>query len=1468
MSCRALREACHGALFHCAPLHFAPLRDAINLRFSVTLVVFLFALTLTCSGIPFQIPFQAYVQAQHKQEPDRDVEPDHEPEFRPGLLLKLKNSRDEFASTAVDRIDSERVIEGLGGQSPDHWIWTGFIRPPREGVYTFHISSDDRGATVELHIGDQLMARLPAPGDGSNVTVSSGPIPLEFERYPFRLEYRSQNRCRLVLSWSSAGMPAEVVGSRHFFRDGQQSGSTALGRGRDLAVALQCDSCHAPAKPSGSAPSLQKLSGNLRGSWLVDWLMATPDADCPPNEVATSPVLRRRMPHFAQLSREDAIAIGSYLLTSLEPPAAQASSKPGDPAAGKNTFLSVGCLACHTWQGVGQTGLWDGGDLTFAASKRPSTFFDPWLQDPASLNSRHRMPVFDLMEQERLDLAAFLREQSSEVATQVAFDESTRSLGKELVHKYRCQACHVVPDVVELPNLEVLSTDSHWSRACSIAGSHSRFQPAYDLIESDRDALRAFYSWREPLGEIHRSRPTTDYLRQQNCTNCHARDSATGLGPTLLAMVEKFTDFRPGISAMTPPSLDGIGAKLTDGSLRDAIRRNGPVRRPYLNVRMPKYVLDEQDWHVLERRLISADRAPESISPDFIERMAALENNSKRYAGASRLVTTEGFGCTSCHQVGSQLPAKAPVNARGPDLSQLGKRIRREWFERLVREPLRVVPGVEMPSLRIPVRGIMNDDLELQIAAVWGALNTPGFEPPTAEPVRVVNRSGVEEDRESATLITDIIRDKETTFTHALLVGLPNRNNILFDLESATLRRWSLGDSGWQRTQGKSWFWEMPGRHLLDADSEQGPQLIADGWSAEPIGQWRASLEEWQHDGPSLIAVWHQQFRDSNQQRRRLRVRSRWSPLEGADWDRGFSWEIELHCDDPRCGGLPVQLQLASPKAIQSVEAQGNGQLVQVVADGVGNDPMTISLSPCEAEQIHDGKVRFRYTNNTSRLRLEFRSLTRADRYPTKTANDVLPLAVSSKLEVAPGVQAERWSLPGHELPTALAWDSRGSLLVASLTGRILRLIDADGDGRTDTLETVSDDLAGPYGLSAWKQGDGEVIDVCTKFGLIRLEDVDGNVSVDRSRVVASGWGYSPDYHDWAVGLPRDESGNYYMAFPCQQDERHADAARLRGTIVRLSPRQPTPDDFRLFDLEPISRGHRFPMGIARSETGEIFVTDNQGNYNPFNELNHVRPGRHFGFINAMDAKQPAPQIVTPAAIEIPHPWTRSVNGICFLLSPPHSDLHFGGWEGQMIGCEYDTRRLIRLSLQQVGDQFQGAAYPLTPDEPTTDQALLGSTLLGPICAAVSPKGELWIGSLRDSGWGAGNNIGEVVRISLDVNTLPCGISEVRATATGFDIEFTRQVHPEIATRSDSYQISSYQRISTPAYGGPDRDRREETVREVTLDADRRRVRLRLGKEQLRAGFVYDIHVRNLAGPNEVFHPADAYYTLRAIPAE
>jgi hypothetical protein len=532
-------------------------------------------------------------------------------------------------------------------------------------------------------------------------------------------------------------------------------------------------------------------------------------------------------------------------------------------------------------------------------------------------------------------------------------------------------------------------------------------------------------------------------------------------------------------------------------------------------------------------------------------------------------------------------------------------------------------------------------------------------------------------------------------------------------------------------------------------------------------------------------------------------------------------------------------------------------------------------VSPADVRWNGDGSLTLPFSQGSdalagARIALAYRTDLGADQFLVEPPPPI-PLA-AAPLQIAPGFAARRLPLADGIMPSALAWKPDGRLVFATLKGQVFVAGDGDQDGLEDKLRLLEDGLPTPYGLAV---ANGSV-DVLAKPGLVRLTELDDAGLADRQLILASGWGVTDDYHDWAIGLPRGERGEYFIGLPCQQDRRSEAAAKHRGQILKLVPRKATPDNPRLFDVEVVSSGHRFPMGLARNREGALFVTDNQGNYNPFNELNHVRPGAHFGFINALEKEQgyKPPRLDKPA-IDIPHPWTRSVNGICFLETPrrvgsAHQDsasdevgtarpTMFGPLEGHLIGCEYDTRALIRMTLQKVGDTYQGAAYPLSiPPENVEDG------LLGPIVCAVSPRGELYVGNIRDSGWGAGNNIGDIVQIKIAPDKLPCGIAEVRATSEGFTIDFFRPVDAAKARDPANYSVASYRRESTPAYGGPNLDRRIEPVAGVELSPDAKRVTLKL--HDLRPGFVYEFQLKPLARGKEPFHPAEAHYTLNRVP--
>ena len=1004
----------------------------------------------------------------------------------------------------------------------------------------------------------------------------------------------------------------------------------------------------------------------------------------------------------------------------------------------------------------------------------------------------------------------------------------------------------------------LLSSKSKWQTGCSGTEQVAATQPRYRLSATDQAAVQEF------VGALAKPKPgkqpkpldAVQMLREQNCLACHARYKETGIASRLPAVAAAHTSLASLLPAMTPPSLNSVGDKLHDEAIKKVIQRKGPVHRPWLHVRMPRFPLAEDQIRDLVKHLVATDR----LAPGGPATSPALAEVAERVVQAAgrRLVTTSGFGCTSCHEIGGVKPVKAQLNARGPDLSGLSTRVRREWFDRFVRNPARMVPRMEMPSIKLAVKGVLDDHLDHQLDAVWQVLNQPGFKPPPSGAVRIVRRSGVAERQESSAVLTDVLHVGADVYVKPLLIGLPNRHNVLFDLETNRLVGWWQGDVAHQRTQGKTWFWDVPEKSWMTIKGKESQlQLQVGGRRLVPVvaGQFATELDQWQHIEGGIQFRHRLQFDTGSSEKVVITVQEKLTSLPASDQQSG--WQRQLKFSGVPAGAT-LLLRVAEPEQLPGKKIDVASRQIEFLEEG----GVEIRLPADAGKLAADGWLQVAGSSDADqpvRLKLAYTSNVPVDRFPQQLPAVKPPKPVA--LSIVPGFDGVRLPLAADLMPTAMSWDPTGRLFLTSLKGRVWQAVDTDNDGLEDQISLFSDELAAPFGISA----HAGHVDVINKYALLRLFDDNRDGQADRVETLASGWGHTTDYHDWAIGLPRDKQGNYYVATACQQDDRSEAAAYLRGKVLKLIPREPTKRDPGQYRVETLTGGHRFPTGIARNRSGQLFVTDNQGNYNPFNELNHVVPGVRFGFINKVERRDGFAPPLTPPAIDIPHPWTRSVNGICFLETPAKllaekAGSRFGPFEGHLVGCEYDTRRLVRMSLQQVGKTVQGAIYPFSFDVPKQEE-----TFLGPLSCAVSPRGDLYVGSIRDSGWGGGNNIGSLVQMRFNPKQLVAGIAEVRAQPGGFKIVFTRPVDRQRAASLENYSLISYTRVSTSAYGGSDKDRRIEKPSRVVVAADRMSVDLFLG--ELRQGFVYEFRLKDLAGSaQQPFHPAEAYYTLRAIP--
>jgi mono/diheme cytochrome c family protein len=1397
----------------------------------------------------------------------QDDADDEEP-FLPGLVANYRDAEGQSAR----RLDHQLAFH-WGEAPPDPRLtagefrasWQGNLLTTSQGDYRFFVFGSGE---IELRIAGRAVLPRQTVRNG---WLSSPAVALTADHLPLELSFRRAVKdARLMVLWSGPDFGREPIPPRSLYHPREKPVEREFERGRLLARVLRCGRCHGEEQPSSLAPALDRLSGNVARDWLIRWLMA--------GEHAAEDRSPRRMPAFA-LSETQATALADWLLeprqTDPSPAVPQEEAperkkpKP-DAKTGERLFVSLGCLACHSWRDLGASGWLGGGDLSHIADKRPPGFFAVWLSEPQHLNRDHRMPIFSLSNHERTSLALFLAEQktrgerpasagwSSPHKPASAGRSPARAEGRRVAEQFHCAACHRLPEAIRDPasrNAPRLDAHNNWDRSCLSSPDAMKHRPGYRLSKDDARAVRGYYVAARSV-----PRDGQFLLAEHNCLACHAREGtreAIPLLPPLLAdkltaVSKRYPDLAPQVPALTPPALTSVGDKLTDSALVEAVARRGGPHRPYLSVRMPRFPLSEEDLQTLVHHLTNTDRVPPcDATPAPI--VDAAQRDRYMLAGG-RLVSSDGFGCTSCHAVGRVQPVSDSLNSRGPDLLHLERRIRRPWFDRWVRNPARIVPRMEMPSVQIPVAGVLDGKLDDQLDAVWHVLNLPGFLPPLPNPIRTLRHSG--EKREAEPLIlTDILRHGERTRLKPFLVGLANRHNVLFNLESGGLAQWSIGDVARQHTRGKTWFWEPAGSVVLDnALARPDLSLMIDG-RAQPAGsldQFITEADAWRTERAGVCLTYRLKLvitthTEGEVETAILHVRRKLTPLS-----TGFAQEIVV---EGVPAGAKVRLDLLSAESAARATCSPDGRTLRL---GDRFASRTVLSEPAEAKLAEEGRHLLLSADKQGVLRvvLHYLSEMPIDRF-AEAPQTPAAAGKGELVEVAPGFSGERLPLPRDIMPTGLAWRPDARLVFCSLKGQVYEVLHTNGDDLEDRLQLLADGLPAPYGVHA----EADYVDVSAKNALLRLHN--RQQSTRRIEVIASGWGYSSDYHDWAVGLPRNERGEYFLGIPCQEDKRTPAAAHFHGNVLRLSPRNPTHDDPRLFTLAPISSGHRFPMGLALDRAGELFVTDNQGNYKPFNELNHVHAGAHFGFINYLDRGKPAPPR-TPSAIDIPHPWTRSVNGICFLFTPKElrSKLGrdvFGPLEGHLIGCEYDTRRLIRMTLQRVGDTFQGAAYPLSipPSDPQRG-------FLGPLVCGVSPRGELYVGSIRDSGWGAGANVGEIVRVRVHPDKLPCGLAELRATSDGFVLDFFRPIDRELAGRTESYTLQSYRREATPAYGGPDRDRRTEKIAGVCVSADGRRVTLRLA--EMRPGFVYVLRLKNLAPIGGEFHPAEAHYTLAVVP--
>ncbi|MCI0705035.1 MAG: c-type cytochrome [Planctomycetia bacterium] len=700
-------------------------------------------------------------------------------------------------------------------QSSATMKWKGYLNLARAGKYRFDVKVQGGKITVNLDGKDMLTGSSDSSEvlEFRSVEIQSegGVIPLEVT---FKRD--ASGPARVELFWQGPGfikepLPNQFLGHLPADRPAAFTNDLALEHGRFKFEELACAKCHRPAANDRMAktltdregPNLTDISKRAYAGWIYSWL-----AD--PAKLRPHTTMPKTFSDDA-MGAAERFAVTQYLIslsgTTLTPYKLP-TVPPGDfkqsLARGRVLYNVAGCAACHSdplpkkkkdeddekdplapvdyFFGLGTlNGPTPKYNLGALGSKTRPEILAAYLRDPHKTNPTSRMPNMKLNQQESTDIARYLcRIQDESVAPEkppmpklTALEVGTKvfeehfplkardeiaalkelpvekqwlELGRVLTDVKGCINCHTIEvkgkkrvPLDAFPKLDDIKTAG--DKGCLSEKPDAGQVAVYKLDPKERDAIAAFV--KEGFGGAGSPAPAYKArvaLRRFNCLNCHTRDGEGGI-PLELADQMRLLEKAENADDVRPPVLTGVGHKARTSWLKSVLTQSGRAR-PWMQLRMPQY--GEANVGFLPEAIASL----EGTLPD--DKILEVQPTAAKLAAGKNIVGKGGLGCISCHDIGG-IPN---TGTRGPDLATINQRVRYEWYERWLSQPLRMAPGTRMPQAFVDGKStlttVFDGNPHLQAEAMWSYLSLgpglplpDGLEPPKGLIIAVKERPEV-----------------------------------------------------------------------------------------------------------------------------------------------------------------------------------------------------------------------------------------------------------------------------------------------------------------------------------------------------------------------------------------------------------------------------------------------------------------------------------------------------------------------------------------------------------------------------------------------------------------------------------------------------------------------------------------------------------------------------------------------------
>jgi len=439
---------------------------------------------------------------------------------------------------------------------------------------------------------------------------------------------------------------------------------------------------------------------------------------------------------------------------------------------------------------------------------------------------------------------------------------------------------------------------------------------------------------------------------------------------------------------------------------------------------------------------------------------------------------------------------------------------------------------------------------------------------------------------------------------------------------------------------------------------------------------------------------------------------------------------------------------------------------------------------------------------------------------------------------------------------------SDGRMMVATRRGEVFIVENAYSDPPAPEYTRYAFGLAQPLGLL---EREGWIY-FAQRGEMSRMRDTDGDDRADIFETVTDDWELSGNYHEYAFGPRETPDGMLWVTLNIPFGEEPYTAADWRGWAARVDPLTGA--------TEYVAAGLRSPSGVEVSPWGDVFYTDNQGEWNNASKLSHIEVGDFHGHPHGMPSIDLPGSLVDSIPEGLPRggSWMKDLHeeipsykmpAVWFpyvKMGQSPTGLKwdttgggFGPFTDQLFVGDQHHAMVMRVFLEEIEGHWQGAVFNFRRGLQS-----------GVIRLAFGADDSLLIG-MSARGWsGIGPDPFGFQRLEW-TGEMPFEVHEMRARPDGFELTFTQPVDDASAADPASYRMESYTYRLSEEYGGPEDDKLDVAITSAEVAADGMSVRLRI--DPIRAGYVHELHlpgVRNSEG-ERLLHPA-AYYTLVKIP--